>query len=442
MAMMTSEFAAAISPQLARTEADTLVAELLPLLEACLFLEREARRILQVRRLGRKGLPLWLSGLKSEVVRGPLGTVLVIGPSNYPLFLPGVQALQALAAGNAVIWKPGRGGRAVAELFAEAMYAAGLPRDLLRCTDESVEAVERELAAGVDKVFFTGSATAGQMLLKRLAQQLIPCVAELSGCDAVVVLPSANLERVVAALGFGMRLNGSATCMAPRRVLLVDATPRRRAELVAMLESALREIEPIAVTPAVQQQVRELLDEAMDAGATVVGGAAAMMHPILVTDASPSMQLAQTDVFAPVLAVIDVSGEKGVLEAQSACPFGLTASIFGDETDGRRMAAKLDVGSVLINDVIVPTADPRVPFGGRRKSGFGTTRGLEGLLEMTAAKTISVRRGSSTRHFEAAGVAHRGLFEALIQTSHAGSLGQRWSGVRKLVAAAKRMKAK
>jgi len=203
---------ASMPSELALTHADSMVAEILPLLEACRFLEREASRLLKVRRLGRRGLPFWLSGMDAEVHRVALGTVLVIGPGNYPLFLPGAQAMQALVAGNAVVWKPGLGGRRVAESFAEAMAEAGLPDGLLRVTEETVEAAEREIAAGVDKVFFTGSAATGRVLLRRLADTLTPCVVELSGCDAVVVLPSADRERLVKALVFGMRFNGSATC--------------------------------------------------------------------------------------------------------------------------------------------------------------------------------------------------------------------------------------
>jgi aldehyde dehydrogenase (NAD+) len=99
----------------------------------------------------------------------------------------------------------------------------------------------------------------------------------------------------------------------------------------------------------------------------------------------------RSDVFAPVLTVIDIEGEAGMLATLEACPFGLTTSIFGDEGEARRLAAKLSVGTVLVNDLIVPTADPRVPFGGRRQSGFGVTRGMEGLLEMTAVKTVAIR---------------------------------------------------
>ncbi len=443
MAAMTERFTSAISPELARTEADTLVAEVLPLLAAARFLEQQAENVLKIRRLGRRGLPWWLHGVHSEVRRVPFGTVLIIGPANYPLFLPGVQALQGLAAGNAVIWKPGRGGGAVAHLFAHAAYDAGLPHELLQVTDESVEAVEHVLTEGVDKVFFTGSAATGRILLKRLAETLTPCVAELSGCDAMIVLPSAELSGVVQALTFGMRLNGSATCMAPRRVLLVNASSDRRAQFSEMLQTAFKTVGDVVVPEAVRSQVQSLLDEARASGATVLGNAGTKrIQPLIVLNATPQMQITQADVFAPVVSVIDVQEDAGVLAVQAACPFGLTASIFGNERDARRLAARLTVGTVLINDVIVATADPRVPFGGRRQSGFGVSRGAEGLLEMTAIKTVSVRRGTSKRQYEATGKLHERLFTGAILAAHAGRWKDRLLGVRDLIAAGKRMKGK
>lgn len=443
MAAMTHEFAAAISSESGRNTADTLVAEVLPLLAAGKFLEQQAEKILCTRRLGRRGLPFWLTGLESEVQRVPFGRVLVIGPANYPLFLPGVQTLQGLAAGNAVVWKPGHGGGAVAELFADALYRAGLPRELLRITDESVDAVEREIVAGVDKVFFTGSASTGQLLLKRLADTLTPCVAELSGCDAVVVLPSAEMGRVVQGLAFGMRLNGSATCMAPRRMLLVNAADSWRSEFVEKLQEALRSVDGITLPEKVKHQLDGLLEEARRGGATVLGDAdERMLRPLLIVDATAEMRIAQTDVFAPVLTVIDIEGEAGMLATLEACPFGLTTSIFGDEGEARRLAAKLSVGTVLVNDLIVPTADPRVPFGGRRQSGFGVTRGMEGLLEMTAVKTVAIRRGRSERHYEATVSAHESLFRGVILASHSATLRERWRGVREMIAAGRKLKRK
>ncbi len=437
IATMSSAFAAAISPDLARTPADTRAAELLPLLAACKFLEVHAETILAPRRLGRRGLPFWLSGVHSEVHRVPFGHVLVIGPSNYPLFLPGVQALEALAAGNAVTWKPGEGGQAVALLFADALRAAGLPSGLLHITGESVEAARQALDGSPGKVFFTGSATTGRLLLRSLAETLTPTVMELSGCDAVIILPSADIARVVKALTFGLHLNGSATCMGPRRVLLVDATPDRREAFFQHLRAALAQLAPVTIPGTTRRQLQTLLAEAVQQGALVEGSPDTT--PILVTDVQPSMRLAQTDLFAPLLCILEVSGEAGILTAQDACPYALTTSVFGHESAARALTAKLTAGTILINDLIVPTADPRVPFGGRRESGFGVTRGAEGLLEMTAVQTIAIRCGKDTRHYEATTEIHGQLFDGIITATHAATWPARFEGLKQLMAAGKKL---
>jgi aldehyde dehydrogenase (NAD+) len=431
---------AAISSELARNDADTMAAEILPLLEACKFLEREAGRLLKVRRLGRRGLPFWLSGIDAQVHRVALGRVLLVGTGNYPLFLPGVQAMQALAAGNSVVWKPGGGGRKVAEVFAGAMTKAGLPEGLLRVTDETVEAAEREIDAGVDKVFFTGSAATGRVLLRRLAETLTPCVVESSGCDAVVVLPSADMARVVEALAFGMRLNGSATCMAPRRLILAGLTAEQRAKLISNLLVAFSAIAGIRLAGGVARQLDGLLEAAIRDGAFVHGDRQIQQKPIVVTNVLPGMAIAQADIFAPLLTVIETKDEGDLLAAMDGCPYSLTAAIFGDERMARQLAAKIVAGSVLVNDLIVPTADPRVPFGGRRQSGFGVTRGAEGLLEMTAVKVVSVRRGSSTRHFEATSEDHAALFEGAIRAGHSATWNERWRGVRMAIAAGRKLR--
>ena len=436
-----ANFGAAISPLLPRTPADTLAAEVLPLLAAMRFMEERAERILKPHRLSRRGLPVWLSGLQSEVVRAPFGTVLVIGPSNYPLFLPGVQAVQAIVAGNSVVWKPGRGGHPVATLFARAMFDAGLPEELLRVTDESIEAVETEIVRGVDKVFFTGSASVGRSLLQRLSQTLTPCVMELSGCDAVVVLPDADLSYVSKAVAFGMRLNGSATCMAPRRILLVNASSQRRQQLIDLLLASFSAVGGIDLPGAIREQLKSLLTQAREMGAVVYGDEdAPSLQPLLVANGQPSMQIAQADLFAPVVALIEVENEAGVLAAQDVCPFGLTASVFGKEAEARQLAGKLVVGTVHINDLIVATADPRVPFGGRRQSGYGVTRGAEGLLEMTVAKTIAVRRGGGTRRFDQTGEAHRLLFQGLIRMLYTQGWRKRLLAMRHFVEVGKGMR--
>ncbi len=431
------ELADAMPSTLARNRADTYAAEILPLLVACRFLEREAEQILKTKRYGLQGLPLWLAGVKSSVERIPMGTVLVIGPSNYPLFLPGVQVLQGLAAGNAVVWKPGASGGAVAAVVAEALSDAGLPDGVLRVTGESAADGMAELQQGVDKVFFTGSGGAGRAVLHTAADSVTPVVAELSGCDAVIVLPTADPARVAAALEFGMRLNGSATCMAPRRLMLVGAGHE---SLIAALRERFAAMEGVLPREAVRAQVKDLVEDAAAAGATVWGDVRAVwMKPMLVLNARPEMRIAQADVFAPILTVMQSPDVESMLRTEAMCPFGLTASIFGEEREARRIGERLKVGTVLINDLMVPTVDPRVPFGGRRKTGFGATRGVEGLLEMTAPRVVLIRRGKATWHYDATTETHEALFRGLTGLTHGRGLRERIAGLRTMMAAGKKL---
>jgi acyl-CoA reductase-like NAD-dependent aldehyde dehydrogenase len=436
MAEMAGEFAEAVSPALARTKADTLVTELLPLLDACRFLEGNAERLLRPRKLGRAGRAMWLGSVWAEVHREPLGHVLVIGPANFPLFLAGVQVLQALAAGNAVTWKPGTGGRAVAELVARALREAGLAEGLLRVTKDSVEVGRTAIAAGADKVVFTGSSSAGEAVLTELAKTATPAVVELSGADAVVVLPSADLNVVAKAVAFGLRLNGGAVCMSPRRLFAKAAT------LEALKPLLMREFEDV---PAVRLNERTgvrltaMVEDAVRGGARVIGSLRVEeQRPLVMEEATAEMEIARSDVFAPVISLIAIPSLLHLHEAYAKCDYALTVSIFCGKNDlakAREIARTLKAGTVLINDLIAPTADARVPFGGRGASGYGVTRGAEGLLEMTAVKTLIVRKGGPMRHLEATTDADAPVFEGMIRASHGDGWRMRWSGLRQFVAA-------
>lgn len=437
MAAEVQAFADAMAPELQRSQADTLITELLPLLEAIRFLERRARTILATRRLGRRGRPLWLAGVQAEVQRVPLGHVLVIGPTNFPLFLPGAQAIQALTAGNAVTWKPGIGGQRVALLVARALQESGLPQGILQVTDESVEAAHQALTQQPDKVIFTGSFKSGQSVLETLAETATPAVMELSGADAVVILPSADLALAAKAIAFGLRLNGAEVCMSPRRLIATAETLRA---IRPMLETELSAVPPIPLKPRTAALLGELVAEAVAQGAVVHGVVdAGAQRPLLVHGATADMRVAQSDVFAPVLTLIEAPSVMGMAELVDACPYALTAAVFGREPEARAVGEQLRVGTVLVNDLIAPTADPRVPFGGRGRSGFGATRGAEGLLEMTAVKTVLVRRRGMARHYKAVGPREMPFFAGLIGVMHGGSLHERFRAARALVSAGRQL---
>jgi acyl-CoA reductase-like NAD-dependent aldehyde dehydrogenase len=416
--------------------ADTLVSEVLPLVEACRFLEREAAWILAPQRLSTHTRPFWLRRVTAETWRDPFGVILIIAPANYPLFLPGVQVLQALAAGNAVLWKPAPGGTPAAEALRDALIGCGLDPALLQLLDESALAAIDAMADGVDKVFLTGSAATGVAVLQQLAAHLTPAVMELSGCDAVFMLPGAELDRAVAALAFGLRLNGSATCMAPRRLFLVGDHPG----LVPALLEQCKKLPPVVLSARTQLELAELLQDARRLGGSILmDESESGLRYALVIKATPQMRIAQADVFAPVLSIMQVPDTAAAIAAHAICPYALTAAVFGPESEARKLASQLPVGTVLINDMIVGTADPRVSFGGRKSSGFGATRGREGLLEMTTLKTIVAQRSRDQRAYRPATPAHQPFFAGYIEAVHGGYWRTRWRGLRRFLRAATRL---
>lgn len=427
-----------------RPVAEKLSAEVLPLLEAFRFAERESPRLLATRRLGGRGRPWWLGSVQTEIRREPWGVVLIVGPSNYPLFLPGVQAVQALATGNAVVIKPGAQGREVMERLGAYLVRAGLDPRLWSVQPEDPEIAGELILDGVDKVVLTGSAQTGRAVLELCARTLTPATVELSGCDAMIVREDADLAMVTRALLFGLRLNAGATCIAPRRVLVA----RRLAErLEAHLASALDDCAKNVADAALSERLQPWIREALRHGATALSGGlredGRVGLPLVLSGCRPENPLLREDVLAPVASLVFVDNDTEALAVLRRCPFSLGASVFTrDVAAGRVLATRIDAGFVTINDLIVPTADPRIPFGGRRRSGYGVTRGAEGLLEMTTAKVITRTRGVWRPHFDVSGVAEQTIFSAYIEAIHGGGWQRRLSATWRLLSALLRFKRK
>jgi acyl-CoA reductase-like NAD-dependent aldehyde dehydrogenase len=422
-----------------RPLAETLTAEVLPLLDACRFLERRAATVLAPRRAGWRGRPLWLTDTAAEVRREPWGVVLLIGPGNYPLLLPGVQALQALAAGNAVVLKPGSGGRPAALALADLLQRAGLDPALCPVLEESPAAAEAALRAGVDKVLLTGSASTGRAVLGRLAETLTPAAVELSGVDAALVRADADPDLAARAVAFGLRLNAGATCIAPRRLVVHRAVAEVFRE---KLRAALAETEPVPLAPGRLGALTPALQEALRGEARLLAGSVenpdAWRGPLLVEVPAES-PLWRADWFVPLALLRVVDDDAAALRVANDSPFALGASIFTrDLPAARALAGELRAGVVTVNDLIVPTADPRLPFGGRGHSGFGVTRGAEGLLELTTPKVVATRRGRWRPHYEPTPAEQVPLLAALLRLLHGGGVADRLRALGDLLRAGRR----
>jgi len=371
-----AELAQATGAAQGRPISEKMVSEVLPLLEAARFLEKKSRQILRPKRFGIAGRPLWLWGSSFEVQRKPFGVILIVGPANYPLFVPAVQMLHALAAGNAVVIKPAAGASGPLTLLLDhVMRRSGIPFELVHLLPESVEAAREAVRFGVEKAIFTGSSENGRDFLGELAAQNTPSVMELSGADAVFVRADADVRLAARAIAFGLRLNAGNTCMAPQTII-------------------------------VHQSVEAALAKAMRAVGVESGG------------------------------VFPVRDDEEALAIAGLDKHGLGAAIFSrDRRSARAFADKLATGFVTINDIIVPTADPRFPFGGVRGSGFGVTRGGQGLLEMTYGQNVSIRRTRFLPHLDSPRDGDEVIFGALIGCLHGSGLAKKLRALLTLVRA-------
>ena len=190
---------------------ETITGELLPLCGSLRYVKRRGRKILADRRCGALGRPIWLWGAKATISREPFGRVLILGTWNYPILLSGVQMAHALAGGNSVIMKPAVGCEEVSRLLAGCFISAGVPEQQVIVTDSRIEAAETSIRSGVDLIVLTGAAETGRKVLAAAAPHLSASIMELSGCDAAIVLPGANLKRVVESVEFGLKFNSGAT---------------------------------------------------------------------------------------------------------------------------------------------------------------------------------------------------------------------------------------
>ncbi len=417
------------------TPAEILTSEVFPLADACKFAGKYGPRILAPYSHSTLLGSWWMGRIGVAVRPEPWGLVLILAPGNYPLFLAGVQMIQAVAAGNAVLVKPSPGCEPVTLLLRDCMAAAGIPKELVQVLPSDVEAGEAAIRLGVDKVVLTGSAGTGRKVLHMLADELTPSAMELSGCDAVFILPQADLKRAAKSIAFALRMNGGATCIAPRRIFVTAAN---KAALCESLDEELTGAAPTTLRPSILAQARELISEALTGGARLLNvhdtQQPEFFLPTVLIDVQPKMRVVQADVFAPLASVIQVADMTEAVRIDASCPYHLGASVFGPEPHASHWAEQIQAGCVTLNDTLIPTADPRVSFGGRGHSGWGVTRGPEGLLEMTRLKVICERRGRWMPHFDRKVATNQTVLTHLLRFFHARTLAERlrsgWAFVR------------
>jgi aldehyde dehydrogenase (NAD+) len=205
--------------------------------------------------------------------------VLILGTWNYPIYLTGSQLLHALVAGNGVLIKPAEGCEQVTDKLVELCIECGVPSELVQVVGSSLEAGKQAMAVGVDHVVMTGSSGSGRRVIAQTMDHLSSATLELSGCDSVFVLPSADLDRVADLLRFGLRLNGGATCIAPRRVFVIESMlDRFMQQLKQRLDPPSQDPWSTWLSAATHGQIEPLVAQAIEQGAWVTTGEEAALR--------------------------------------------------------------------------------------------------------------------------------------------------------------------
>ena len=421
------------------TPAEILTSEVFPLADACKFLARRGRQLLAPSSHSWRHAALWMGRIRVRTVREPWGTILVLGPSNYPLFLPGVQALQALAAGNAVVIKPAPQGEQVLRILKQCLVDAEIPGDLLQILPSGVEYGQAAMEQGVDKVVLTGSAETGKSVLSKLSDSLTPATMELSGCDAVFIADKADVPRAARCTAFALQLNGGATCIAPRRIFVTSENQslfeQELLEHLAEAPNATGSPSELQLPASVVEATRAAASSAIDGGASLLHGELAFPtnFPLVLRNVTPQMDVARSDLFAPVTSILTIADMGEAIEADKRCPYSLGAAVFAPHNHAEILAEQIDAGCVVINDMIVPTGDPRVSFGGRGRSGWGVTRGPEGLREMTRPKIVCSRHGKWLPHLDKKDSQNIGLLCEVMEFVHSGGMNEKFRALLRLI---------
>lgn len=385
-----------VSREVGKPRWEAMTADVLALLAACRWHEKQAVGVLRERRVGGGGM----LGLGVRVVerREPLGTVAIIATWNYPLQLLGVQLVQALVAGNRVVVKPSENAPRSQEALLRIAVEAGLPEGALRWVEATREAGARLLAENAfDHVVFTGSTSVGRAIASVAADRLTPTTLELSGRDSAIVLEDADAALAARSIWNALSMNGGQTCMAPRRVLVVGGV---YGPLLAELSPLAAGAKPRAlISDAAAREAFEQAEQAVREGGRSLSGvleapAGRWLRPLAIVDCPARARLVEGRHFGPVTAVVACANLDEALAIHRACDQHLATSVFTRSRGaGEAMAGSLGSGLVTINDAVMPAGHPGTLVAGRGLSGWGASRGREGLLAMT--RPVVVTRTSS-----------------------------------------------
>ncbi|HUF29082.1 MAG TPA: NAD-dependent succinate-semialdehyde dehydrogenase [Gemmatimonadaceae bacterium] len=346
-------------------------------------------------------------GQRAEIRYQPLGVILAVMPWNFPFWQAMRFAAPALMAGNVGLLKHASNvpqcALALEEIFRRAGFGADVFQTLLIGSGE-VERVlrDRRIAAAT----LTGSEAAGQSIGSIAGDEIKKTVLELGGSDPFIVMPSADLEAAVATAVKARVINNGQSCIAAKRFIVHEAVadafiPRFVAALEALTVGdpthEETDIGPLA-SQAIREDLVRQIEESVRAGARVLTGGTLpegpgyFFPPTAVTDIPPGCPAYDEELFGPVAAIFRVKDLDQAVSLANDTSFGLGAAAWtSDAAEAERFAVELEAGQVFLNGMVA--SDPRLPFGGVKRSGYGRELGVFGIREFVNIKTVVYAEG-------------------------------------------------
>ena len=336
---------------------------------------------------------------ESRVMFEPLGPILAVMPWNFPFWQVFRFAAPALMAGNTVLLKHASNVQGCAgnieSLFMAAGFEEGIFQNLAIGSDRVAAVIASEY---VKAVTLTGSEQAGVAVASEAGRHLKKCVLELGGSNAFVVLNDANRELALNLAIPARMQNGGQSCIAAKRFILESWIAE---DFVPLLTARVKDLvmgdpmeEGTQVGPLVSirqaKEVEEQVNKSVEMGAKLLLGGernGAFYQPAIVTEVVPGMPVFDEEVFGPVYAIMEASSPEHALELSNASAFGLGMQLFTDSEHSTELFIKgAEEGAVFVNAMV--KSDPRLPFGGTKKSGYGRELSKEGIREFVNIKTI------------------------------------------------------
>lgn len=345
-------------------------------------------------------------GTKSYITYQPLGVILAVMPWNFPFWQVFRFAAPALMAGNVGLLKHASNvpqcAIAIAKIIQEAGFPPGAFQTLLIGAKQVAAIIEDDR---VKAATLTGSEPAGASLAATAGKQIKKTVLELGGSDPFIVLESADVEDAVNTAVTARMLNNGQSCIAAKRFIVAEGIGDRFEELLTAKFQALKigdpmdentDIGPLA-TATIRDELHQQVQRAVEQGAKIVMGGKPLTElpgnyypPTILTAIDPQSPIAQEEFFGPVALLFRVPDIEAAIALANNIPFGLGSSGWtNDATEQQRLIKEIEAGAVFINGMV--KSDPRLPFGGIKRSGYGRELGYLGIREFVNIKTVWIK---------------------------------------------------